>query len=91
MVQQNEVILLLLGIGVFIFIGSNRSRLRRLPASRTMLLGFYVLLLGWILTNLEALLLTDLLNVIEHLCYAVSAVLLAIWSWQVFSRADGVP
>ncbi len=88
MIQQNEVILLLLGIGVLIFLMANRGRLHRLPASRMILLAFYVLLGGWLLTNLEAFLLPELFNLIEHLCYAASGVLLAVWSWKVFGRPE---
>ncbi len=88
MVQQNEIILLLLGVGALIFLVGNRARLRRLPAVKTLRLGFYVLLVGWILTNLEAFLLADLLNVLEHGCYVVSAIVLAVWSWKVFGSPE---
>ena len=86
MIQQNEVILLLLGIGALIFILGNRSRLQFLPRSKTLIAGFYMLLVSWILTVLEGFFLGELLNFIEHMCYACSAVLMAVWCWQVFEK-----
>ena len=86
MVQENEVILFLLGVGVLIFILANRQRLKRLPASRILIAGFYVLLAGWVLTILEGFVWNEFLNFLEHTCYAGSAVLVATWCWKVFGK-----
>ena len=87
MVQENEIVMLLLGIGVLIFILGNRFQLRRLPSSSILITGFCILLVGWTLTVLEGFFWTELLNFIEHFCYAASSVLLATWSWKVFGRS----
>lgn len=85
MVQENEVIMLLLYIGVLIFIQANRSRLLdQIPSNRTLLAGFYFLVVSSFLTVLEGLLWGDELNLLEHGCYAASAILIAVWCWQVF-------
>jgi hypothetical protein len=89
MIQENEVIMLLLGLGGLIFILANRLRLKRLPASNILIAGYYVLLAGWVLTVLEGLFWGEVLNFLEHLCYAGSAVLLAAWSWIVFGKEEG--
>jgi len=89
MFQENEIIMLLLGIGVLIFIFANRSRLKSLPASQLLFAGFGALLAGWVLTVLEGFFWGEALNLIEHVCYAASAVLMAGWCWVVFGRQGG--
>lgn len=86
---ENEVVMLLIGVGVLIFILTSRPRLKRLPASNILIVGFYVLLAGWVLTVLEGFFWERLLDYLEHTCYAVSSVLVAIWCWKVFG--SGTP
>jgi len=85
MIQQNEIIMLLLGIGCMIFILINKQKVKRIPVAEILIAGFYVLLAGWVLTILEGLFWKDLLNVLEHICYASSSILLAVWCWKVFA------
>lgn len=89
MIQENEVVMALLGIGVLIFIITNRLQLKRLPASEILIAAFYVLLTGWLATVLEGFFLSKLLNYLEHTCYAGSAVLMVTWCWRVFGRKEG--
>jgi MFS superfamily sulfate permease-like transporter len=81
---ENEIVMLLIGVGVLIFILGSRSRLKRLPASNILIVGFYILLAGWVLTVLEGFFWEGVLNYLEHLCNAVSSVLVAVWCWKVF-------
>jgi hypothetical protein len=81
---ENEIVMLSLGVAVLIFILSNRKRLKLLASSEILITAFCVLLAGWVLTVLEGLFYEWLLNFFEHLCYAVSAVLVAAWCWKVF-------
>ena len=83
MIRENEVVMLLLGLGVLVFILANRSRLRRLPRWDILSLGFYVVLAGWVLTVAEGFFYENVLNYLEHISYACSAVLLALWCWKV--------
>ena len=85
MIQENELFMLLLGGGVFIFVLKNRLRLRRLPAFGILISGFCVLFAGWILTVVETFFLERYLNYLEHICYAVSSVLTAVWCVNVFN------
>lgn len=85
-VQGNEVVLLMLGVGVLIFIMGNRHKLKHLPASKILLTAFLVSFTGWSITVLETFLWEDFLNIVEHICYTGSAVLLAVWCWKVFHK-----
>ena len=86
MIQGNEILSLLLFTGVLAFLVWNGRKLRRLPASSTLIAGFSVLLMGRILTVLEGFFWKDVLNVVEHACYAGSALLVAAWFWRVFGK-----
>jgi fluoride ion exporter CrcB/FEX len=86
MVQGNEVVLLVLGIGVLLFIVGNRNKLKYLPASKILLTAFLFSFTGWSATVIETFLLGNLTNAIEHICYMVSAIFLAIWCWKAFHR-----
>ena len=77
--------MLLLGIGCMIFILVNKQKVKRIPVAKTLIAGFYVLLAGYVLTILEGLFLKDLLNVLEHICYASSSILMAVWCWKIFA------
>jgi hypothetical protein len=84
MVQENEIVMLLLGIGVLIFTLNNLSQLKRIPKWRILIWTFHTVLGGWLLTVLESFFWNELLNLLEHTCYAVSSVLMAVWCWKVF-------
>ena len=84
MLQQNEIVMFLLGICVVIFTIANRLELKRLPAWKTFIAAFYTIFFSWIMTILEGFFLKEFLNYLEHIGYAVSAILLAFWCWQVF-------
>ena len=85
MIQQNEIIMLLLGIGCMIFMLANKQKVKRIPVARILIAGFYALLAGWVLTILEGLFWNDLLNVLEHICYTASSILIAVWCWKIFA------
>lgn len=87
--HENEVITLLMGLGGLVFIQLNRLQLKYLPASKILLAGYYVLLLGWVLTVIEGFFWKEVLNLLEHITYAGSAILLAAWSWRVFGKEGG--
>lgn len=91
MVQENEAIVLLLGVGVLIFALTNRARLKHLPSPGLLLAGFCVLLLGGALTVLEGLFWSELLNALEHACYAGSAILVFVWVYRAFGHGGDKP
>jgi hypothetical protein len=88
--EENEVVMLLLGVGVLLFMLLRRPQLKQLPAATLLILGFSILLSGWAATVLEGLfvegsLYYQLFNYLEHFCYAGSAVMIAWWSWRAFA------
>ena len=85
MIQNNELILLILGLGVLIFFSVLRNRMQDIPKPGCFYSAFAVLTAGWLLTVLEGLFWTDLLNLLEHVCYALSSILLAVWCWTVLN------
>lgn len=91
MIQQNEIIIFLLGLGVLIFILMNRQGISRIPAWKILLASFYVLLTGWLLTILEGIFWGDVLNFLEHTSYVLSSGLMAYWCWRVFHGEEAPP
>lgn len=81
-VHENEVVMLALGIGVFLFSFASRVTLQRISNWKLLRLAFLVLLVAWGATVLEGFCLPTVLNLLEHSCYALSAVLLAVWCWK---------
>jgi hypothetical protein len=86
MIASNEVIGLILAIAVLVFYLWNRPRLRELPAFGILLAAFLSLLVGLVLTILEGVFWQETLNLLEHVGYALSALLLAVWCWFVFGK-----
>jgi len=81
---ENEVVMLLIGVVVLIFILGNRQQLKSLPASSILIWGFFMMLGSWILTVLEGFLWEELLNYMDHACYAIGSILVAVWCLRVF-------
>lgn len=90
MLQENEVVTLLLGVGTMIFILAHRPRLGQLPYSKIILSAFYIIFAGWAFTVFETFIWSNVLNFLEHACYAASSLLLAVWCWKVVrGRREG--
>ena len=87
MLYENEVLMFLLGLGVLIFILGNRARLKSIPASKVLIAAFLFFFASWIFTILEGFFLEELLNYLDHICYAVGSVVVAVWCWKVFGRS----
>lgn len=83
MVHENEVIMLIMGIGVQIFAASHRSRIKRIYAWRNFTACFYILLAAWVFTIAEGFFWGHLLNVLEHACYMASAIAMALWCFRL--------
>lgn len=90
MVQENEIIVLILIVGVMVFVLVNHQRLKRLPAWRLLVVAFCLLLARSILTVLEGFLWEPVLNSLEHACYTASVVLVAVWCWKALGREEGI-
>ena len=88
MIQGNEIVMLCLGLGGLIFLWRNRNMVYRLPSGKTLILCFCILLLGWLMTVLEGFFWPALLNYLEHICYAVSSIFLAFWTFTIFKQEE---
>lgn len=86
MIYENEIIMLILGSGVLIFTLFHQAQIKRIPNWRTLMAGFYILIAAWVLTVLEGFVWQSLLNYLEHLCYAVSSALVAVWCFKLVSQ-----
>lgn len=89
MVEEREIITLLLGVATLGYFSFYRSEIGRLPSSQILFASFIILFVGWSLTVIEAFIWTNILNVLEHVCYSVSSILLATWSWFLFHKKAG--
>lgn len=86
--QENEIVMLILGFGIFIFTLIYKIRIKRIPEWQLLMSGFYFLLAGWALTVLEGFFWGNLLNHLEHLSYASSSTLMLVWCWRVIFRGN---
>lgn len=76
MYEESELInLIMAGISVLLLWGFRRIRL---PLTRTLLAAYGALLCGQFFTVAEGFVLPQLLNVAEHLSYAVAGILFAV-------------
>ena len=90
MVQQNEIIMILLSTGCMIFILLNNQKVKQIPIAKILIASFYTLLAAYVFTILEGLFWKDLLNILEHICYAVSSILMAVWCLKILSYKKDV-
>jgi len=91
MLFDNEVIMLLLGTGVFYYVLSNRSQIRRIPAWKWLLGSFFLMQGGWLFTVLEGFFLASIFNLLEHSSYAAGGVAMVIWCMKfVTSGKEGI-
>ncbi len=86
--QENEVVMLLMAIGVLIFILFNRRQIMRIEAASLLVTAFCILVIGYVFTVLEGFFMEALLNFLEHACYAGSSVLIALWCMKAFKRKE---
>ncbi|HJZ39350.1 MAG TPA: hypothetical protein VJ203_03215 [Bacteroidales bacterium] len=87
MFEENEVVMLILGIGVLIFILLNLNRIKRIYAWKLLVPGYCFLLAGWFLTVLEGFFAGSLFNFLEHACYTCSSIIVAFWCLRSVFRS----
>ncbi|MFX0094130.1 MAG: hypothetical protein ACFFBD_20500 [Candidatus Hodarchaeota archaeon] len=87
-INQSEYLILLVGLAILVFIWLNREEIRHLSFRKVLLAAFCVLVVGWILSIIEELLWEELLNFMQHLCFAISSFLVALWSWMTFKKQE---
>ena len=88
MVEKYEIVVLILGLLALIVGFLNRKQLTNLPYGEIFIRAFLLFLASWLLTNLEAFLYSDILNLLEHLSQALGGLLVATWCWKVFVKGE---
>jgi hypothetical protein len=88
MLQENEVISCILTVGVVLFVLVNYRAVTRLPCSAVLLWSLLFFLLSNVFTVCEDLWLEQLFNVLEHLCYTITLILLALWCGLAYRQKD---
>lgn len=84
MIHENEVVMLLFCIGIFIFIINKYREYTRIPFWRFILAAFGLFFTAVIMTIAEDFFWNDFLNLLEHLFYMLSSVFMLIWCWKAF-------
>jgi len=85
-IQEDELITLIIGSFVLLFIIMKRSNLKIIPFSGVLIFAYYLVFCGWILTILESFFFEKTLNILEHFCYMASIGTLTFWCYQFFNR-----
>jgi hypothetical protein len=76
---ENEIVTLFLSLGVLLFFLANLVRIREIDGYRFLVGSLLAYVTAMIFTLLEGLAWGEGFNFLEHLCYLVSAALLAAW------------
>jgi hypothetical protein len=88
MLIEGEVILFVLATGVLVWLLVNRKKVSKIEAGNILQIGYYILYVGCAATVFEGLFLADLLNQLEHGCYALSMFFVAWWSYKMFGSKE---
>jgi len=87
MMRENEIIMLVLGVLVLIFILISYRQLKRYALVNILIAGFGFNLLGWCFTVLEGFVWQEALNFAEHMCYFAGALCLVVWVYNALVPA----
>lgn len=86
-VAHDEIIMLLISMVVAVQIILNFEILQRLPYKFLLLSSFGAVVLSTFFTVTESLVLSEVLNFLEHFSFMIASILLAVWCKLVFSNA----
>jgi len=86
MIQENELITFLLCFAPLTFIVLNYGRWKNLPGSKIFIVSFILFTFGWFFTVIEGIFFEVLFNLLEHLCYICSSLMLVIWTIIYYKR-----
>lgn len=90
MIHENEIIMLLLGASIFLFIMRNHVWFSQIKAWKVIRTAYTILLLGWLFTVLEEYIFNNIFNWAEHICYALSSIILVMWFLRVIKTKKKV-
>ncbi|BBO84786.1 hypothetical protein [Desulfosarcina ovata] len=90
MMLESQIIKMVLGAGVFLFILTNLSKLKQYPFINILIAGFGFHLLGGSSTLLEGFVPQGTLNVIQQCCHVGSALCVFIWVGKSLANGEEV-
>ena len=80
--EENEIIMLVLSIVVLVFIKIYKKNIRQVKGFRLLFSSFLFFLFACFCTNLEIFIWPSYLNLLEHLSYTTSVILMFLWSYK---------
>jgi len=83
MIENYELIMLILGIGVLVLRLIYKNEIKRIFGWNNLIFSFYFLLAAWVFTVAEGFFWIFFLNLAEHLCYMASALFMAVWCFRI--------
>ena len=86
--QQHDLVVLVLAAGAGAFALLSRERLSKMPAFPTIMFAYSFVMGACMLTVVRGLIWPDVLDLLRHVCYGLSAALLAVWSWRAYAPKD---
>jgi len=76
MFEESEIINLILGLASLVIVYYETSK-REIPKFQLFFAGFIFVVMARFFTVVEAVVLEEIFNILEHICYALSALLFA--------------
>ena len=86
MFEEQELLVLLLGVGLLVYGIFKRSDLTSIPYSGVIISAYLVMLAGWGISVLESAFYPYILNILEHIACMGGSLLLAIWAWFALKK-----
>ena len=90
MIQENEVLALILFIGLLFFISINNKILKGIFAKKIFAGFLFFMFIVRVTTVLEGVLWSEALNIIEHISLVLVAVFFLLWLVKASSEAKNV-
>ena len=85
--SESELVLLVLGISVGVLVVAYRQDLSVIPRFPWVAAAFFCLVGAYAFTNLEEMVFPRAFNVLEHLLYLSSSILLLSWIGVLYQKA----
>lgn len=86
MLEEHELFILLLGIGLLVFAWFKRCDFASIPYSGIIFVAYLFILTGWLFSVLEGFFYPYLLNIIEHIGCMMGSLFLALWAFLALAR-----
>ncbi len=89
MIHENELVMLLLSLGVAVFIILKSHTFRMFPGWKLLFAAFLFFAAGSLFTVIETFFFNNFFNHMEHISYFMSGLSILIWCFSAFTDAGG--